>query len=40
MLNGVPLFKSLTKRQLTAVAKAVDHASFAPGDVLVNARTS
>lgn len=35
MLDGVPLFAGLTKRQLTAVAKLVDHMSFEPGAVLV-----
>ena len=35
MLDGVALFAGLTKRQLAAVAKLVDHASFGPGDVLV-----
>lgn len=35
MLNLVPLFSGLTKRQLVAVAKVVDHISFAPGTVLV-----
>jgi len=35
MLDGVPLFSGLTKRQLTAVAKLVDHMSFEPGAVLV-----
>ena len=35
MLDGVPLFAGLTKRQLGAVAKLVDHVSFDPGAVLV-----
>ena len=35
MLDEVPLFTGLTKRQLTAVAKVVDHVSFEPGAVLV-----
>jgi len=35
MLDGVPLFTGLTKRQLAAVAKLVDHVSFEPGAVLV-----
>ena len=35
MLDGVPLFTGLTKRQLVAVAKLVDHVSFRPGAVLV-----
>jgi CRP/FNR family transcriptional regulator, cyclic AMP receptor protein len=35
MLDGVPLFAGLSKRQLAAVAKLVDHVSFRPGDVLV-----
>lgn len=35
MLDGVPLFTGLNKRQLAAVAKLVDHMSFAPGAVLV-----
>lgn len=35
MLDGVPLFCGLTKRQLGAVAKVVDHVSFKAGDVLV-----
>jgi CRP/FNR family cyclic AMP-dependent transcriptional regulator len=35
MLDLVPLFSGLTKRQLAAVAKVVDHISFDPGDVLV-----
>ena len=35
MLDGVPLFAGLTKRQLAAVAKLVDHVSFRPGAVLV-----
>ncbi len=35
MLDGVPLFSGLTKRQLGAVAKLVDHMSFEPGSVLV-----
>jgi CRP-like cAMP-binding protein len=34
-LDGVPLFSGLTKRQLGAVAKLVDHVSFDPGAVLV-----
>ena len=34
-LDGVPLFSGLTKRQLGAVAKLVDHMSFQPGAVLV-----
>ena len=35
MLDLVPLFSGLTKRQLVAVAKVVDHVSFGPGAVLV-----
>jgi len=35
MLDGVPLFSGLTKRQLAAVAKLVDHMSFEPGAILV-----
>ncbi len=35
MIDEVPLFSGLTKRQLAAVAKLVDHMTFAPGDVLV-----
>lgn len=35
ILEGIPLFSGLTKRQLTAVAKVMDHASFKAGDVLV-----
>lgn len=35
MLDLVPLFRGLTKRQLVAVAKVVDHDSFGPGAVLV-----
>lgn len=35
MLDSVPLFAGLTKRQLNAIAKLVDHVSFKPGDVLV-----
>ena len=35
ILDSVPLFSGLTKRQLTTVAKVVDHASFQAGDVLV-----
>lgn len=35
ILNQVPLFAGLTKRQLTAVAKAVDHVTFDPGKALV-----
>ena len=35
MLHAVPLFSGLTKRQLTAVAKLVDHMSFQPGAVIV-----
>ncbi len=35
MLDLVPLFSGLTKRQLVAVAKVVDHISFDPGAVLV-----
>ena len=35
MLNRVPLFAGLTKRQMRAVAKVVDHANFEPGAVLV-----
>ena len=35
MLGGVPLFSGMTKRQLTAVAKVVDHESFEPGAVLL-----
>jgi CRP/FNR family cyclic AMP-dependent transcriptional regulator len=35
LLGEVPLFTGLTKRQMTAVAKEVSHASFEPGAVLV-----
>jgi CRP/FNR family transcriptional regulator, cyclic AMP receptor protein len=35
MLEGVPLFAGLNKRQLTSVAKMVDHMSFEPGAELV-----
>lgn len=35
ILGGVPLFGGMTKRQLSALAKVVDHATFEPGDVLV-----
>ncbi len=35
MLDLVPLFRGLTKRQLVAVAKVVDHMSFSPGAVVV-----
>lgn len=35
MLHAVPLFSGLTKRQLAAVAKLVDHVSFPPGTVMV-----
>ncbi len=35
MLGDVPLFSGLTKRQLAAVAKVVDHMSFEPGAELV-----
>lgn len=35
MLAEVPLFAGLTKRQMTAVAKLVEHASFEPGAFLV-----
>lgn len=35
MLREVPLFSGLAKRQLTAVAKLVDHVSFQPGAVIV-----
>lgn len=35
MLDAVPLFSGLNKRQLAAVAKLVDHESFEPGAVLV-----
>ncbi len=35
MLDAVPLFSGLNKRQLTAVAKLIDHVSFEPGAVLV-----
>jgi CRP/FNR family cyclic AMP-dependent transcriptional regulator len=35
MLVAMPLFTGLTKRQLSSVAKAVDHASFEPGAELV-----
>jgi len=35
MLQLVPLFRGLTKRQLVAVAKVVDHLSVGPGAVLV-----
>jgi CRP/FNR family cyclic AMP-dependent transcriptional regulator len=34
MLDLVPLFSGLSKRQLAAVAKLVDHTSFEPGDVI------
>ena len=35
MLEVVPLFTGLNKRQLAAVAKVVDHVTFEPGAVLV-----
>lgn len=35
MLESVPLFTGLNKRQLAAVAKVVDHMTFEPGAVLV-----
>jgi hypothetical protein len=35
MLDGVPLFAGLNKRQLAAVAKVVDHMTFEPGAELV-----
>ncbi len=35
MLASTPLFAGLTKRQLTAVAKVVDHQAYEPGAVLV-----
>lgn len=35
MLGRVPLFRGLSKRQMTAVAKQVEHVDFAAGDVLV-----
>jgi CRP-like cAMP-binding protein len=35
MLDAVPLFAGLTKRQLASVAKVVDHMTFEPGAVLV-----
>jgi len=35
MLDAVPLFNGLTKRQLVAVAKLVDHVHFETGSVLV-----
>ncbi|MEX1288648.1 MAG: cyclic nucleotide-binding domain-containing protein [Acidimicrobiia bacterium] len=35
MLGEVPLFAGLTKGQMRAVAKVVDHAIFEPGAVLV-----
>jgi CRP-like cAMP-binding protein len=35
MLGEVPLFAGLTKGQMGAVAKLVDHESFEPGAVLV-----
>lgn len=35
MLDGVPLFGGLSKRQLAAVAKLVDHVDFEPGAFLV-----
>jgi CRP-like cAMP-binding protein len=35
MLASLPLFAGLTKRQLGAVSKAVDHASFEPGTELL-----
>jgi CRP-like cAMP-binding protein len=35
MLQRVPLFSGLTKRQIVAVAKVVDHLSVGPGAVLV-----
>lgn len=38
VLAAMPLFAGLTKRQLGAVAKAVDHASFEPGAELLTER--
>lgn len=35
MLDGVPLFAGLNKRQLAAVAKLIDHVTFEPGAELV-----
>lgn len=35
MLQAVPLFSGLSKRQLSAVAKLVDHVSFEPGAIIV-----
>ncbi len=35
MLGEVPIFGGLSKRQLSGVAKLVDHARFEPGDALV-----
>jgi CRP/FNR family transcriptional regulator, cyclic AMP receptor protein len=35
MLEAVPLFAGLTKRQHGAVAKLVDHMTFRPGEALV-----
>ena len=35
MIARMPLFAGLTKRQLSTVAKAVDHMSFEPGTALV-----
>jgi CRP/FNR family cyclic AMP-dependent transcriptional regulator len=35
MLHAVPLFSGLSRRQLAAVAKLVDHVSFEPGAVIV-----
>ena len=35
VLGGVPLFSGMTKRQLAAVAKVVDHESFEAGAVLL-----
>lgn len=35
MLAAVPLFSGLSRRQLAAVAKLVDHMSFEPGAALI-----
>jgi CRP/FNR family cyclic AMP-dependent transcriptional regulator len=35
IVAGMPLFSGLTKRQLAAIAKVVDHQTFQPGDVLI-----
>jgi CRP/FNR family cyclic AMP-dependent transcriptional regulator len=35
MLSRTPLFEGLTKRQLTAIAKAADFQTYEPGAVLV-----